>query len=241
MRTFILGIPVDRVNYTQALSKFESFLKGEKLSIIVTPNSEILYNATKDDALKAVITQADMVIPDGIGLVKASQILGEPFEERVTGIDFTRKALMRLTELGGSVYFLGAKPGIAEKAAENLKKEISGLIVAGTHDGYFKPEEEDAIVESINASGANFLCLALGSPKQELFAKRYAKELSPKVAIGIGGSLDVWSGTLNRAPQFYIDHGLEWLYRLFQEPSRIGRMAKLPVFLVKVIFSKRKQ
>ena len=137
MKTFILGIPVDRVNYDSALSRFESFLKGNKLSVIVTPNSEILYSATKDDELKAVITDADMVIPDGIGLVKASRILGCPFEERVTGIDFTRKALDRLTALGGSVYFLGAKPGIAEKAAENLKTEIPGLNVAGTHDGYF--------------------------------------------------------------------------------------------------------
>jgi len=238
MKTFILGVGIDRVNYKQALDIFESLLKGDKLSLIITTNPEMVYSASKDQQMKALLESADLTMPDGIGLVIASKIAGQPFEERVTGIDFTRKALQRLAGLGGSVFFLGAKPGIAAKAAENLEKEIPGLKVAGTHDGYFKPEEEEAVVEEINASGANFLCLALGAPKQELFAQKYADKLNPKVAIGIGGSLDVWSGTLNRAPQFYIDHGIEWLYRLIQEPKRIGRMAKLPLFLLKVIFSK---
>jgi N-acetylglucosaminyldiphosphoundecaprenol N-acetyl-beta-D-mannosaminyltransferase len=118
--------------------------------------------------------------------------------------------------------------------------QIPGLSVAGFHDGYFKPEDEAAIVEDINASGADFLLVALGSPKQELFVKRHEKELKPRVAIGVGGSLDVWSGTLKRAPQFYLDHGLEWLYRIAQEPKRIKRTASIPVFLLKVLFSKSK-
>ena len=239
LKTFILGVGVDRVNYKQALDAFESLLKSEGLSLIITTNPEMIFAASKDEQMKALIESADLTMPDGIGLVIASKIVGQPFEERVTGIDFTYKALTRLSELGGSVFFLGAKPGIAAKAAENIAAEIPGLKVAGTHDGYFKPEEEEAIVDEINASGANFLCLALGAPKQELFARKYAERLNPRVAIGIGGSLDVWSGTLNRAPQFFIDHGIEWMYRLYQEPRRIGRMMKLPLFLLKVIFSKK--
>lgn len=237
-KTFILGVGIDRVNYEQALDIFECFLKTEGLSRIITTNPEMVYAASKDPQMKELLESADLTMPDGIGLVIASRIVGHPFEERVTGVDFTRKALERLADMGKSVYFLGAKPGIAAKAAENLQKEIPGLKVAGTRDGYFKPEEELQVVEEINASQADFLCLALGAPKQDEFARRYADRLQAKVAIGIGGSLDVWSGSLKRAPQFYIDHGIEWLYRLKQEPRRIGRMAKLPLFLCKVIFSK---
>ena len=239
LKTFILGVGIDRVNYDQALAAFESLLKTDGLSLIITTNPEMIFAASKDEQMKALIESADLTMPDGIGLVIASKIVGQPFDERVTGIDFTYKALTRLAEMGKTVYFLGAKPGIAAKAAENIQKEIPGLVVSGTHDGYFKPEEEEQIVEDINASGADFLCLALGAPKQELFARKYADRLKPKVAIGIGGSLDVWSGTLNRAPQFFIDHGIEWMYRLYQEPGRIWRMSKLPLFLLKVIFSKK--
>jgi len=152
----------------------------------------------------------------------------------VTGIDFSFAALKRLAEMGGSVYLLGSRPGIAEKAAENLKKQIPGLKVAGFHDGYFRESEEDAVVREINASGADFLCAAMGAPRQEFFIYRHRNDLNVKAAVGIGGSLDVWSGELNRAPQFYIDHNIEWVYRLKQEPKRIKRIWKLPLFLIKV-------
>lgn len=236
----ILGARVDRVTMEEALDRFEQMLNTPGVSLIVTPNSLILDNATKNPQLMEAINSADLVIPDGIGLVYASKMQGQPLKERVTGIDFSWNALNRLAEMGGKAYFFGSKPGVAKMAAKNVMEKIPGLTVSGCHDGYFKPEEEDAIVEDINASGADFLLVALGSPKQELFVKRHEKELLPRVAIGVGGSLDVWSGTLKRAPQFYIDHGLEWFYRIAQEPKRITRIASIPVFLVKVLFSKKK-
>ena len=237
----ILGIPVDMTDMKGALASFEGFMNEEGCSLIVTPNSEIVSNATKNPELADLIKGADLVIPDGIGLVKASQMLGHPLKERVTGIDFSFEALKYIAETGKSAYLFGSKPGIAELAAEKLAEQIPGLAVSGTHDGYFKPEEEASIVEDINASGASFLLVALGSPKQELFIEKHKKEFtSVRAAAGVGGSFDVWSGTLERAPRFYRDHGLEWFYRLIQEPSRIGRIAEIPLFLIKVFISRRK-
>ena len=236
----ILGIQVDRVTMEEALDRFEKMLESPGISLIVTPNSEILENATKNPLLMETIGSADLVIPDGIGLVYASKMLGKPLKERVTGIDFSWNALRRLASLGKSAYFFGSKPGIAQLAAEKAEAQIPGLKVAGCHDGYFKEEEEGSIVEDINRSGADFLLVALGSPKQELFVRKHQDELQPKVAIGVGGSLDVWSGSLKRAPQFYIDHGLEWLYRIIQEPKRIKRTASIPAFLIKVMKSSKR-
>ena len=212
----------------------------------MTPNSEIIVNAAKDDELKKIIEQADLVIPDGIGLVYASRIMGVPLRERVTGIDFLEAILGYLEETGQSIFFLGSKPGdagqpsIAEQAARKMKDKYKNLKVAGTHHGYFNFQDEDSLVKLINESGADFLCAALGSPKQEKFVVNHQNQLKVKGAIGVGGSLDVWAGTLKRAPEFYRNHGLEWLYRLIQQPSRYKRMAVLPLFMIKVVISKYK-
>ena len=130
---------------------------------------------------------------------------------------------------------------VADMAAEKMKERFPNLNVAGTHHGYFKPEDEKAIVDEINASGADFLCVALGSPKQEKFMKAHAEEFETvRAGIGVGGSLDVWAGTVKRAPEFYQKHGLEWLYRFVKQPSRWKRMLRLPVFMIKVIVRKEK-
>lgn len=230
----ILGINIDKVTKAEALGIFEGFLEDSSCKQIVTLNPEMLIEAQKNPDFRALLSESELVFPDGVGLVYASKIKGQPLDERVTGIDFTYDALKLLAKKNMTAYFLGAKPGIAEAAARNLEKEIPALKIVGAHDGYFKPEDEAALIEDINASGADMLCLALGAPKQEFFANKYKDKLNCKVAIGIGGSFDVWSGTLKRAPQFYIDYNIEWLYRLMQEPSRIKRIAKLPLFLLKV-------
>lgn len=236
----ILGINVDKVSEKEALDAFENMLEGDICSQIITLNPEMLLEAQNSPEFASLIESGELVFPDGVGLVYASKIIGKPIPERITGIDFTRKAFDVLASKGKTAFFLGAKPGIAELAAKNMMEEIPGLKIVGAMDGYFKESEEDEIVEKINSSGADMLCLALGSPKQEFFASKYKEKLNCKVAIGIGGSFDVWSGTLKRAPQFYIDHNIEWLYRLKQEPSRIKRMIKLPVFLMKVAIKKEK-
>ncbi len=236
-RIKILGVPVDMVDKAQAMALFEESFEKEGVTMVVTPNSEIVQNASKDESLKALIGSADLIIPDGIGLVYASKILGHPLKERVTGIDFLESIVAYIEKTGKSIYFFGSKPGVAEAAADKIKEKYPALKIAGTHHGYFKPEEEPEIVHKINESGADFLCVALGAPKQEKFISDHRNELKVKGAIGVGGSLDVWAGTLKRAPEFYQNHGLEWLYRFIQQPSRYKRMLALPVFMLRVIFT----
>lgn len=238
----ILDIPVDKVNNEQAMEVFTEMMETEGCKLIVTPNSEIVLNATKDPQLKELIEQAGLVLPDGIGLVYASKILGEPLSERVTGVDFLSLILEYLEKEGKSIYLFGSKPkntegaSVAELAGLAMKKSHPGLIVAGARDGYFQKEEEEEIVREINASGADFLCVALGSPKQEKFIFQHKDEFTTvKVGMGVGGSLDVWAGTAKRAPVFYQKNGLEWLYRFMKEPTRYKRMAQLPLFIIKVI------
>ena len=230
----ILGVRVDKVTKAQALEEFGRMLDGDRCELIVTPNAEIVEKASKTPKLQRIINEeAALVTPDGVGLIYASRLKGDPIEEKVAGIDFARAAIGLCAERGRSVYLLGSKPGVAEAAAANLEKEIPGLKIAGFRDGYFAADEEEQVVADINASGADFLCVALGSPKQEYFVIEHRDALKVKAAAGLGGSLDIWSGQLNRAPQFYIDHGLEWLYRMIQEPRRLKRLPALPVFLIK--------
>jgi N-acetylglucosaminyldiphosphoundecaprenol N-acetyl-beta-D-mannosaminyltransferase len=223
------------VSSDEAMGRFAAMMGAEGCCQIVTPNSEIIWSAAKDGELKGIISGADLIMPDGIGIVYASRIIGRPLGERVTGIDFLAKVLEWLAAGGGKAYFLGSKPGVAEKAAANMMEKYPGLHVAGARDGYFAEDEEEGIVAEINGSGADFLCVALGSPKQEKFISRNKGRLKVKVAIGVGGSFDVMAGVLKRAPEFYRKHGLEWLYRLKQQPYRIKRMAVLPLFLIRVL------
>ncbi|MDR1571336.1 MAG: WecB/TagA/CpsF family glycosyltransferase [Clostridiales Family XIII bacterium] len=238
-RTAILGVPVDMVSADGAAEIFARLMDSEGCSQIVTPNSEIILRASRDAALRGIIAGAALVIPDGIGVVYASRILGSPLAERVTGIDFLSRALGWSAENGRSVYLLGGAPGIAEKAAEKMREAYPGLKVAGTRDGYFAAGEEARVVAAINESRADFLCVAMGSPRQEAFIAAHGGGLCARAAVGVGGSLDVWAGALKRAPGFFRDHGLEWLYRLMQQPSRIGRVAALPLFLLRVLLERR--
>lgn len=246
----ILGIPVNMVSLAEAedlaCAMIEKEKKpGEPCGLIATPNSEIIINASKDEKFAAILTKADLVIPDGIGIVYASRILGQPLSERVTGFDLLGRIIARLSQGEKSIFLLGSKPGeeseigIAELAAQKMKERYPNLQIAGTHHGFFGANDEEEIVKKINDSRADFLCVAMGSPRQELFVYRNRNALYPKVAIGVGGSLDVWAGVLKRSPVFFQKNGLEWFYRLVQEPSRYKRMTALPLFMIKVLFSRR--
>lgn len=240
-RLNILGTYVDQVTKDEALENFKEMLQTENCQMIITPNSEIVMNATKDSPLRTLINEADMVIPDGIGLVYASRLLRQPLSERVTGIDFLEQILSCLHQNNGSIFLLGSKPGIAEKASEKMKEKYPNLTIAGTHHGYFNETDEGEIIQKVNDVCPDVLCVALGSPKQEKIVKKYQEQLNAKVAIGVGGSLDVWSGELKRAPKFFQNNGLEWMYRLIQQPSRYKRMFALPLFIIKVLFVNPKQ
>ncbi len=236
----ILGVWVDMVNVSRAVDRIMQFLNEDGLHKVYTPNSEIIMAAYKNDEFRNVLNNAELLTADGIGVVYASKILGKPIAERAAGYDIACEVLDRIKGTSHSVFLFGGKPGVAETAKEKLMELYPGIQIAGTRNGYFKPEEEQEIVDEINNSGADLIFVCLGAPKQELWIDKYKDKLCANVAMGIGGSLDVFAGTALRAPEFYCKHGLEWFYRLMKQPSRAGRMLALPKFGLTVLFKGRK-
>ncbi|HHV71947.1 MAG TPA: WecB/TagA/CpsF family glycosyltransferase [Clostridia bacterium] len=231
----ILDIPIDILTMEQAIELIDSFIQGGGRKQIVTANAEIIFRAKNDSSLRRIIQQADLVTADGSGVVWAAKRLGRPLPERITGIDLMQNLMKLAVEKDYTVFLLGSKPGIAELAAENLKKAYPGLKLLGVQDGYFSVQEEKEIVARLKALAPNLLFVGLGSPKQEEWINRYIKELPGTVAMGVGGSFDVLSGQISRAPKWMQKAGLEWLYRLLKEPWRIRRMSALPKFMLKVL------
>ncbi len=239
MRIDVLGVGFDNVTMDEAVERGAALLHSEGAHYVVTPNPEIVETCRENEAAMAAVNGADLVLPDGIGVIKGAAMLGTPLKEKTPGIEFAAHLMERMAEEGLSLYLLGAKPGVAEKAAENLRTQYPGLAIAGVHDGYFK--EDGPVVEDIRQSGADCVFVCLGAPKQEFWMAKNGAATGAHLLCGLGGSLDVFAGTVERAPKFWCDHGLEWFYRLCKEPKRIGRMMKLPLFLVHVKQEKRKK
>lgn len=232
MRINVLGVGFDNVTMAEATARGRELLGAEGAHYVVTPNPEIVETCRADAEAMAAVNGADLVLPDGIGVIYGAKMLKTPLRERVPGIEFGTAMIESCAKSGKSVYLLGAKPGVAEQAAENLKERFAGLVIAGTHDGYFRDDAEAAAW--IRDSGADMALICLGAPKQEKFMAKYGEATGARLLLGLGGSLDVFAGVAQRAPAFYVDHNLEWFYRLIKNPSRIGRMMKLPLFLVHV-------
>ena len=230
MRIDVLGVGFDNVTLEGAVAAAGEMLAEGGFHYAVTPNAEFVQRAEKDEAFRAALNKADLVLPDGIGVVHAAKILGRPLQGRVPGCDFAAALAGQLAKTGGRLFLLGAKPGVAEQAARNLQASHPGLILCGTHDGYFT--DDGAVVEQIRAAGADVVFVCLGAPKQEYWMIQNGPDTGASFLIGLGGSLDVFAGTVKRAPAAWQKLGLEWLYRLLMQPSRAGRMAKLPLFLV---------
>lgn len=233
----VLGVSISNVTMNEARNKVKEFVKSDKFHSIYTPNPEIVMLAKNDPEFHQILEGADLVVPDGIGVVIASKIKKNPLPERVAGYDLVQNTMQDAVKEGYKYYFFGSKPGISEEAAVKMRETYPGIEIVGTRNGYFKPEDEAEIIADINASGANILLVALGAPKQEKWIEAN-KHLMPnvRVAIGVGGSLDVMSGNVKRAPKAFQKLGLEWFYRLLKEPTRFKRMLVLPEFLIKVIF-----
>lgn len=230
----ILGVRIDKLTADYALKKAERYVRTPGVSVIYTPNPEIIMAAHQDPAFRDILNSADMCTPDGIGVVYASRMLRNPVPERVAGFDLACGLLDSIRHTGEKVFLLGSKPGIAETAEARLREQYPGLVIAGTQDGYFKPQESDAIVEKINASGAELLFVCLGAPKQEQWIYQNRDKLRVNLCMGLGGALDVFAGAAKRAPDFFIKCNLEWLYRFCKQPSRLGRFAALPRFILTV-------
>ncbi|PKK90238.1 MAG: hypothetical protein CVV64_10960 [Candidatus Wallbacteria bacterium HGW-Wallbacteria-1] len=232
----ILGVAVDNVTRAGAIRRIEGFLQEEQpgLNLVVTPNTIAVELAQADDEFRDILNTADLRVPDGVGLIWASTFLNTPIMERVAGIDLMRATVSLGHQMGISFFLLGTKEEIISEACRRLQADHPGLNIAGYRNGYFEESEEDAIVEEINKSGAQVLLVAMGLPKQEKWINRHRHALKVKVAMGIGGSFDVVSETLSRAPSIFQNCGLEWFWRLCQEPWRWQRMLTLPVFVAKI-------
>ena len=233
MRIEVMGIPFDSVTMAEAMEAADRLIAKKKAAYCVTPNAEIVYEAMKDDSLRELVCRADLVLPDGAGVVLGAKILGTPVKEKVAGIEFGENLMKRYAGTDKTFYFLGSKPGVAEQAAKKMQEKYPGLNICGTADGYFK--DEAAVVSAINEKEPDVLLVCLGFPKQEKFMVTHKHELKVGLMAGLGGSLDGYAGIATRAPRWMINLNLEWLYRLLKEPKRIGRMMRLPKFLLKVI------
>ncbi len=235
----ILGVKFDNVTMDEAIMEVLRLLKNNETDMVVTPNPEIVQLCVDDPAVMDVINSASLTVADGIGVIYAARMLGTPLKEKVPGFDLASN-LLRYIETGEyRLFLLGAAPGVAEKAAENIKAKYPRIDICGTNDGYFSDEER--IVNKINECEADICFVCLGAPKQEIFIKRHIKDTCAKVMIGLGGSMDVFAGNVKRAPAWMTRMGLEWLYRLLSNPKRMGRMMKIPVFLSNVKKEQKKR
>ncbi|WP_159884161.1 WecB/TagA/CpsF family glycosyltransferase [Paenibacillus puerhi] len=238
----IMGVPFSTRTMNETLEEITS-AAGQQQSKpfhLITANPEIVMKAQDDPSLQQIVNEADMITPDGIGIILASRWKGAPLPERVTGYEL----LLRLLEIGDrkswSFYFLGADEATNEKAVSTIRSKYPNVRIAGRQNGFFRPEDEPRIVAEVKAAAPDFLIVALGAPGAERWIYKYKAELNAKVAFGVGGSLDVIAGKVKRAPVIWQRLNLEWLYRLLAQPSRWRRQLVLPVFAVKAFMDRSK-
>jgi N-acetylglucosaminyldiphosphoundecaprenol N-acetyl-beta-D-mannosaminyltransferase len=224
----ILSYGVDTFTFDEAI-EYAYQTRGQ----IVTINPEMIAAAQSNPDFSDIISNAELVVPDGIGVEIGLKILGNNVR-RIPGIELGKSLIIKFSKENKPVAFVGAKPNVANLAIENLKKEIENLNVVYCHDGYFKDDKK--IISEIIDSKPELVLVALGSPKQEFFINELKKHLPNTLFIGLGGSFDVWAGVVERAPKIYQKLGLEWLYRTIKEPQRFKRIfPTLPLFILKVL------
>ena len=222
------GLNIDSFSFDEAV-EYANNISGQ----VVTINPEMISNAVKDTDFAEIINNADLVIPDGIGVEIGLKILGYNVK-RIAGIEFSHRMIEECAKNNQSVALIGAKPEIVKRAKENLVKEFSSLYITYIHDGYFKEDEQ--VLEELKIRQPRLVLCALGSPKQEEFILKAKSILPEALFVGVGGSFDVWSGEVKRAPEIYQKLGLEWLYRTILDPKRFKRIfPTLPLFVLKVL------
>ena len=234
-RVFILGVGVHRIDMPEAVEISRRFIESGKPHIVVTADASGIALAQHDQDFRDLVNRADLVTPDGAGILLGAKWLGTPLKARVSGVDMTRELCRMAAEDGFSVYLLGSAPGIAEAAAENLKSAFPVLAIAGTQHGYFGDSEDAEVARKVKASGAKVLLVAMGIPRQEKWIRDHVENTGTRIAMGVGGTFDVFSGRVKRAPAWMQRHGLEWLYRLAQNPRKISKVATLPRFMALVL------
>ena len=230
MKAQVLGVSYDGLTMDQAVDRALALMAERRSACVCTPNPEIVWECRKNAALRAAVAGADMTLADGVGIVWASRVLGCPVPERVTGYDFLLALLGRME---GRAYLLGGRPGVGEAAAAAIAGQFPRVQICGCRDGYF--DDNEAVLADIRAAAPDLLMVCMGSPRQEIWMAENRQKLQVGLMAGLGGCLDVLSGRLKRAPEAWIRWKLEWLYRLLQQPGRIGRQMRLPAFALAVL------
>ena len=234
-RKKVLGYDIDLVSFSEALCKVDDSIREKSGMQIVTINPEMINQGHAIPEMDEILKNAEMILPDGVGVKIALKLKGIN-QERIAGIEFAKKVIELCAKNGYKIALFGAKQEVIEKTSENLRKEYPELKIVYSRNGYFSKEEEQQIKEDIKNAGPDVIFTALGAPKQEIFNKEMKQLLPGSVFIGIGGSFDVWSGMVQRAPEIWQKTGLEWLYRTLKEPQRFKRIfPTLPLILIKVI------
>lgn len=234
----ILGCRLDIIDAAAATQRILTFAREEQLAQVVTLGTEMVVHAQRDEAFRAVVNACALSLCDTIGLLAVARRRGADLRERVTGVELLEALCSRAAQEKIPVYFLGGAEGVAADAAAILEVRYPGLHVAGTRNGFFTVDDEPAIARAIAASGARLLFAGLGSPRQEMWLSRNLRESGCVVGIGVGGSFDVVSGRVRRAPLVWRRFGLEWLYRLMREPRRFRRQLALPYFVWLIVLDR---
>ena len=229
MKVDVLGVKVDNITMVEAVEGILSAAGGTLPFSVFTPNSEMIMEARKAPSFMSVLNSASLVVPDGSGVILGARFMGKRIKEKVAGVELVQNILSSGMEL--SLFIYGGKPGVAGKAAENIRSLYRNITVCGTEHGYLDERDKNALPEKIRLSSPDIVLVGLGVPAQENWIHENSGKIGGAVFIGCGGTIDILSGEARRAPSVFIRLHLEWLYRLLKEPSRIGRMMRIPVFL----------
>ena len=243
-KTHVLGVPFDVVTMDEAVARAEGLLKEKGQHFICTPNPEIVMEARKDAELMSILREADLVVPDGIGVVWASKYSEIRLQERVAGYDLTQNLMADLAASEETFYFFGGAPGVAATAARKMMKKYPGLKIVGVHNGYFDEKEEKKIIQDIKKKAPSILLVGLGAPKQEKWIYENIGKYDAKVSVCAGATVDFLAENVRRSPKWMSEHGLEWFYRFLKEPKRMFKryfIDDIKIFKLTIIYKfKRK-
>jgi N-acetylglucosaminyldiphosphoundecaprenol N-acetyl-beta-D-mannosaminyltransferase len=215
----------------ETIEAIDRFIREGGPHHVVTLDSSMCVMAERDSELRQIVECAELVTPDSVGILWACRRLGYPLPERVSGVEIVERLCAASPERGYRLYFLGAAPGVAERAAARMQARYPGCHIVGARDGYFREREEIGVVREIATARPDILCVAMGIPKQEKWIARYRAVLGVPVLIGVGGTFDVFSGKVKRAPDWVQRLNLEWLYRFAHNPRKIRKVMTLPRFV----------
>ena len=233
----VLGLPVTKLSPAEALAQIERIYDQEAPALVAYANAHTLNLCMGDPAYREVMSRTSIVLNDGAGISLAARINGDRFPANLNGSDFNPAILGLAAARGWPVYFVGAKPGVAERAADVMRARYPGLQIVGCRDGYWSPGEDAAVAETIKASGATVVMAAMGNPLQERWLDTHLPATGARIGVGVGAFFDFAAGEVARAPAWMNRWGIEWVFRLMQEPKRLWRryIVGNPVFLTRVL------